>query len=187
MQRFLRREERERDLWRINFFPPKACPESGINDGFDCFGIRQRRQMLLTTADRLRPMTGKVGVQPRGDGSCSRVGLALHREFWNGAAARARRIPSFSMRACSVLRFNPSDVAAPFGPLITQFEASRASRMCRRSASSMVPILREEAGVGRACRSLRGTFKIGPVDRITRSEERGVGKECKSRGAQYPK
>ena len=39
-------------------------------------------------------------------------GLAFHREFWNGAAARARRIPSFSMRACSVLRFNPSDAAA---------------------------------------------------------------------------
>src|SRR5262245_11382152 len=76
-----------------------------------------------------RPMASKVRVQHRGDGSGGGVGLALHRG--DGAAARARRIPSLSMRACSVLRFNPSDAAAPFGPLITQFEASSASRMCR--------------------------------------------------------
>ena len=36
------------------------------------------------------------------------------------SAARALRIPSFSMRTCNVLRFNPSSTAAPFGPPTTQ-------------------------------------------------------------------
>ena len=95
--------------------------------------------MFLTTADRLCPMASKVRVQRRRDGSGSSVGLAFH--LGDGAAARARRIPSLSMRACRVLLFNPSDVAAPFGPLITQSEASSACRMCLRSVSSRVSIL----------------------------------------------
>jgi len=49
-----------------------------------------------------------------------------------------RIMPSFCMRDWSVLRFIPSIDAAPLGPPTTQLEASRASRMWRRSASSIV-------------------------------------------------
>ena len=38
MQSLLPAEERERDLRRVAFLPPKACPEGGLNDGFDCLG-----------------------------------------------------------------------------------------------------------------------------------------------------
>ena len=58
------------------------------------------------------------------------------------SAARALRIPSFSMRTCNVLRFSPRSTAAPLGPPTTQSVASRVSRTCRRSTSSRVSILR---------------------------------------------
>src|SRR3989442_10674454 len=60
MHGLLGREKCERDPRHIAFLTPKARPEGGVNDGFDCFGIRQRRQVFLTQADRLRPMTRKT-------------------------------------------------------------------------------------------------------------------------------
>ena len=138
-----------------------------IPERCDTFGREEAIEILGTEAVHTLKTRTERGVNGGFDcfGLGSVVGLAHHRG--EGAAARARRIPSLSMRACSVLRFNPSAVAAPFGPLITQSEAFSASRMCRRSASSMVSIFRPGAGAGSACRSLRGTFKIAPVDRIT--------------------
>ena len=49
-----------------------------------------------------------------------------------------RRIPSFRMRASSVVRAIPSLSAAPRGPPITQFVPRSATRICTRCASTNV-------------------------------------------------
>ncbi len=105
---------------------------------------------------------------PRRDGSHLQSDIGVD-AVQAGAAARARRMPNFSMRACSVLRFNPSVVAAPLRPLITQSAASRAARMWRRSDSSNVSIFWAAAAAGAtgwACRSFSGTFRTGPDERM---------------------
>ena len=60
---------------------------------------------------------------------CSRV------TFYSAGVRLGRWMPSFAMRLCRVLRFSPSNSAAPPLPWIRQPVFSSAFRMCRRSAS----------------------------------------------------
>ncbi len=78
MKRLFPREKCERDPGLVAFLPAQAGPKSGVNNGFDCFCIGQRRQVLLAPADRVCTVPRKVRVQRWGDGSGSGVGLAFH-------------------------------------------------------------------------------------------------------------
>jgi hypothetical protein len=122
----LRGKERQRDLRHESFFAPQAGPEGCVDHAVDGGRVRHKCDILPAAAQRFLATAAEIIAQLERDGG---EGLARHYELWAGAAARARRIPSFSMRACKVLRLSPSLVAAPFGPLITQSAASSAFRI----------------------------------------------------------
>ena len=126
--------------------------ETEIRDGAACARVTRleidarfigRSELTITE----RPFTPVAGVQTGQGGT--------EVEIEPGAACYVPcslepdlRIPSLSIRHCSVVRFRPRSDAAPLRPLITQLERCSASNIVRRSASSRVSCFPAAAGAG---------------------------------------
>jgi hypothetical protein len=78
VDRFARRQERERDFRRVALFASKARPECRADDRLNRLDVRHRGDRILAAAVRLGGVREKERVDSRRRNARGRVGLALH-------------------------------------------------------------------------------------------------------------
>src|SRR5215813_1921485 len=78
-----------------------------------------------------------------------------------------RAMPSFCILDCRVVRFMPSLAAAPEGPPMTQLVVLSTRTIWSRSAASNVDTDASSITGREVFNSLRGTTRLGPVERMT--------------------
>ena len=68
-----RRDERQRDAWRVAFFAPQARPEAGIDDRFDRGSVWLRRDRAGAMRARCLAMAREICLDARRNEAGGRI------------------------------------------------------------------------------------------------------------------